>query len=139
MVCRELLRATRALTSEFQLPSTSWPNVLNIVQSSLNNSPSRRLSGKCPLEVVTGLPQSTALLSVRGLKKTAEVHSLPDIRARQLLQIDTIHSAIQDIHKEVVDSSSKQRQVSVKSHNMKAGVNTINLAPVITNYEAFFN
>lgn len=36
--CLELLRATRAILSEFQLPHKYWKSVLPSVQSALNNS-----------------------------------------------------------------------------------------------------
>jgi transposase InsO family protein len=38
--CREVLRAVRALLSEFKLRSAAWTDVFKIVQSALNNSPS---------------------------------------------------------------------------------------------------
>ena len=48
---RELLGATRALLSEFQLSRHCWPSVVPIVQSALNNSKLKRLGNRCPLTV----------------------------------------------------------------------------------------
>eukprot|EP00171_Calliarthron_tuberculosum_P021340 IDg21340t1 len=47
VVCRELLRALRALLSEFKLSAKRWPSVFPLVQSALNSSILPRLGGRC--------------------------------------------------------------------------------------------
>ena len=42
-VCREVLRACRALLSEFPLAPPDWPAVTECVQSILNHAPLKRL------------------------------------------------------------------------------------------------
>ena len=65
VVCRELIRATRAILSEAQLSRKEWRIVLPIVQAALNSSCSKRWNGRCSLTVFTGLaiykPISTAI------------------------------------------------------------------------------
>lgn len=126
VVCRELLRATRAILSEFQYPSKSWPTVLPIVQSALNNSPSRRLNGKCPLTAFTGLPQSTPMLTIKNEASIPAVKTLDLIRADQLLNIDRIQTSLDNMHKSVQESSERARQAAISAHNMKTGVKPVN-------------
>lgn len=55
VVCRQTLRSKRAVLSEFQLPGHAWPSVISIVQAAIKNAPTKRLTGKCPLTVFTGM------------------------------------------------------------------------------------
>ena len=64
VVCREVLRACRALLSELQLPQKSWPDVVPMIQSALNNSILARLGNRCPLTVFTGLKQSSPISTI---------------------------------------------------------------------------
>jgi hypothetical protein len=80
-VCRELLRATRALLSEFKLPPEAWPSVLPMVQAGLNNAASVRMQGKCPKEVFLGLPPDSPLVSIKAEREgKVEILSLSEIR-----------------------------------------------------------
>lgn len=126
VVCRELLRATRALLSEFQLPSKSWPAVLPLVQAAINNVPSKRPKGRCPITVFTGLPQSTSLLSIKETGSHPSIMTIESIKARQLVKIEQLHRAIDEMHKEVADASKKARESSVRSHNRKTGIQPVN-------------
>lgn len=62
--CRELLRSTRALLSEFQLWHWCWPFVLPIAQSALNSSVLERLGNSCPLTDFTIFPKDYPLTSI---------------------------------------------------------------------------
>ena len=64
VVCRELLRVLRALTSEFQIHFRIWPSVLPLVKYILNNIPLVRLGGRCPLTAFTGVPAGLPLRAV---------------------------------------------------------------------------
>jgi len=65
VVCRELIRALRALMSEYQVPFNQWPTLVPIAQSILNNTPVDRLGGVCPLTAFTQLPADTPLLAIK--------------------------------------------------------------------------
>ena len=54
VVCRELLRATRAILHEFQLPATMWRTTISMVQGALNNCKLKSLNNKCPLKLFNG-------------------------------------------------------------------------------------
>jgi Integrase zinc binding domain len=62
--CREVLRATRALLSEFQLRPNQWPDVARIVQSILNNSPSPQRGNIAPITSFTGREPDSPLRSL---------------------------------------------------------------------------
>lgn len=129
VVCRELLRSTRAILSEFQIPSHNWPSVLPLVQSALNNTILHRLGNRCPLTVFTGLPQDTPLRSIiyKG-EDISEVRCLEEVRAKQILQLDNVAKALDGMHKEAKELSTKKREAAVKSHNRKTSVCSINFA-----------
>lgn len=102
VVCRELLRAVRALLSEFSLPFRFWPDVLPIVQSILNTTIISRLGHRCPLTVFTGIEPITPLLHIkRSRNGKISNHSLTEIRAKQLLNVDSFLEKIDNMHKEV--------------------------------------
>ena len=127
VVCRELLRACRAMLSEYQLPFTSWPSIIPVVQSALNISILERLGNRCPLTVFTGLPQDNPLFSnTRKVGETLEVHSLEEIRLTQRQNIRATITAPENMHKDVATRTDKRRKAAVESHNRKTNVRPIN-------------
>jgi hypothetical protein len=53
-VCKQVLRASRALLADFKLQPDDWPRVLPLIQSVLNNLASDRLGGHTPMMAFTG-------------------------------------------------------------------------------------
>jgi Integrase zinc binding domain/Integrase core domain len=124
-LCREVLRATRALLSESKLRTTQWTEVHRIVQSVLNNTPSPHRNNIAPVTAFTGLPPSTQLLSITPSPKSQPLQ-LTDIRARQLMEIELLQSAIENVHKEVCDAAQSRREKQRKRHLGKRSVHAIN-------------
>jgi hypothetical protein len=60
--CKEVLRAARALLSEFRLRPIQWPAVTQIIQAILNSSPSPEYDNIAPILAFTGFPVDTPLL-----------------------------------------------------------------------------
>ena len=57
VVCRETLRACRALISEYKLGPAAWPQFTKVIQTVLNNSASDKLGGKiAPITAFAALP-----------------------------------------------------------------------------------
>ena len=60
-ICREVLRAVRAVISEKRLGQQDWPHIIELVQSALNCASVKRLGARkngtyrSPLEVMTGI------------------------------------------------------------------------------------
>ena len=109
VVCRELLRATRALISEFQLPHKCWPDVIPVVHSELNFTPLERLDKRCGLTVFTGLPQDITLQSLK-----AKVEETP--------------LALHEMHGDVATRSSDKRRKEVQRHNARTNVRAANFS-----------
>lgn len=120
VVCRELLRACRAILSEFQLPHTAWPSIMPVVQSALNNTTLDRLGNRCPLTVFTGHAQDTPFGG------EVQVRSVEDIDKTQQEQLSHLLASLESMHKEVAQKSSKKRQQAVQSHNRKTKVKPVN-------------
>ena len=66
VVRRELLRAMKALLSEFKMPFKMWPTVVPIVQSISNNTPLARINGLFPRTAYTQLPADSPLLTIEA-------------------------------------------------------------------------
>ena len=114
VVCRELLRATRAILSEFQLPHSSWTQVLPIVQSVLKNTRLPRLGNRCPITAFTGLPQDTPLTSIKTkVGKKIVVRKKPEIYANQREYIEDLQMSLESMHKHVVTLSDRKRKLAV--------------------------
>ena len=127
VVCRELLRASRAILSEYQLPNKCWPSIMPVVQSALNNSILERLANRCPLTAFTGLPQDSPLVSfTRKVGEKIQVHSIDDIRSTQQKNIQAMLRALEKMHREVSVQADKRRKAAVNSHNRKTGVRAVN-------------
>jgi hypothetical protein len=103
--CKEVLRATRGLLSEFKLAPTEWPQVIPIVQSVLNNSPSPQRGNIAPITAFTGLPADSPLLSLTATD-TQESLSLPLIKARQILHITELRTTMDAIHRTCAGAAS---------------------------------
>ena len=127
VVCRELLRTLRVLTSEFQLSLRSWRSVLPVVQSVLNNTPLTRLANRCPLTAFTGLPQDTPLTTISSKsKKNTMIKSIEEIRVKQIIQTESLMKSLQDMHRDIKLSSSKNREDAVIRHNSRTHVQPVN-------------
>ena len=127
VVCREVLRACRALLSELQLPLKCWPDVVPIVQSALNNSILPRLGNRCPQTVFTGLPHSSPISTVlRRDSGVIKICSLDEIRVRQRLKISDMQSSLDAMHKEVAVRNSNRRKKAIEDYNRKVGVRPVN-------------
>jgi hypothetical protein len=109
--CKEVLRASRALLSEFRLPPTQWNLVYKIVQGILNNLGSPQRGGLASLTIFMGRPADSPLLSI--LKSEDEVlPTLSDVRAQQILCIDKLRGAVDAIHKQAHDTASSRQAAS---------------------------
>lgn len=126
VVCRELLRTCRALLSEFQVPYFAWAAVLPLIQSALNSMPTRKLNGKCPLTVFTGLPQHSLLSAI--LRNPENLFAIKDIygcHPKALIKIEKLQKALDDIYRICADRGKKRRQSAVHADNRRTGIKSI--------------
>jgi hypothetical protein len=91
-VCKQTIRAARAMLSNMLLVPQEWPFVLPSIQAVLNNSPSSHRAGQTPLTAFTGHERDTPL-SLTILHPIAN-HSLPFIKAQQLAESTKLASVL---------------------------------------------
>jgi RNase H-like domain found in reverse transcriptase/Reverse transcriptase (RNA-dependent DNA polymerase)/Integrase core domain/Integrase zinc binding domain/Chromo (CHRromatin Organisation MOdifier) domain len=119
--CKEVLRATRALLSEFRLQPNQWPEVCPVVQSALNHSPSSQRGQIAPITIFTGQAAESPLRSI-FITGEAATRSLSDIQLQQALSIEHLRAAVDGIHKEATDASSVRRAAARKRRTEHSGV-----------------
>jgi hypothetical protein len=107
--------------------TTQWTEVHRIVQSVLNNTPSPHRNNIAPVTAFTGLPASTPLLSITP-NPTSQSLPLTDIRARQLLEIESLQSAVENVHKQVYDAAQARRDQQRRRQLGKRSVRVVNFA-----------
>jgi transposase InsO family protein len=84
--CKQVIRAFRAVLSELEVYADEWPDVVNLVQSVLNNSLSTRLNKRTPMQVCSGHAETTTLALM--LKDNVPVNAPLDfIEAQKLLEM----------------------------------------------------
>jgi hypothetical protein len=116
-VCKQSIRAARAMLSEMHLAPQEWPRILPAIHSVLNNSPSSHRAGQTPLTAFTGHARDSPL-ALTMLHPTAN-KSLPFIKAQQLAEITKFTTQVEQLHKEVSTQVSRQRKKQMEAHNAR--------------------
>lgn len=124
-VCQEVLRATRALLSEFRLDEKQWTFVLPLIQSILNHTPRKSLANETPIRAFTGLPPKTPLTSIMA-PDGVKVRSLDFIKAQKIINVNSLIHSLEAMHRKVHEARTKKRCESVKAHNAKTNVQEVN-------------
>lgn len=110
-VCREVVRAVRAMLSEMKLPQTHWPGIVAFVQSVLNHAPFKRLGEKreedsynfrSPFEVFNSDRPKRPLLRALPILRYTTMETISELRGWHLIGI------WEDIHKDTLKESEKQ-------------------------------
>ena len=88
VVCRETIRACRALLSESKLGPKVWPKFTNIIQSVLNNSKTAKLGKQlAPITAFTMLPPMNPLAELFPADMAStELKTLSLAKAAQLIE-----------------------------------------------------
>lgn len=92
-ICREVIRACRALLSEMKLSPLKWPAISESVQCILNQAPLRRSGARknepgiyrTPLEVFTGHRPMRSLIRALPIHEYKNVDTIDSARAIQLV------------------------------------------------------
>lgn len=124
-VCKEVLRACRALLSEFRLREREWPAVIMLVQSILNHSKRPSLGNIAPITAFTGQEPDNPLRTFLppGSSKPC---TLDFVKAQRLIRVEQLRIAIDKIHKEVSARRTRRRNDAVKRHNERTHVKPVN-------------
>jgi hypothetical protein len=102
-----------------------WPEVVNMVQSVLNNSSSTRLNKRTSMQVFTGHAETTPLALM--LKDNVPVNAPLDfIKAQKLMDVVKLSEAMTEIHAQVAEKATRDRKAAIQKHNDKTHVRSPN-------------
>lgn len=134
-LCKEVIRASRALLSEWQMPPTQWPHILNCVQCVLNQSPLERLgkdpdssSWPSPLQVFTGRKPDRLLLRPEVTSPVATHQPIDAARAREVARLPQLQAALDDMHRDVARGNERRRSQAQIRQNARTRVTPVNFA-----------
>jgi hypothetical protein len=97
--------------SELKMYADEWPEVVNMVQSVLNNSLSTRLNKRTPMQVFTGHAETTSLALM--LKDNVPVNAPLDfIKAQKLMEVEKLSRAMTEIHAHVAGKATRDRKAA---------------------------
>jgi hypothetical protein len=123
--CKHVIRAFRAVLSELKMYADEWPEVVNMIQSVLNNSLSTRLNKRTPMQVFTGHAETTPLALM--LKDNVPVNAFLNlIKAQKLMEVDKLSKAKTEIHAQVAEKAMRDRKAAIQKHNDKTHVRSPN-------------
>jgi hypothetical protein len=126
-VCKQILRASRALLADFKFQPDDWPRVLPLIQSVLNNSASDRLGGHTPVMAFTG-HQVTDPLALALTDNIVVPANYDFVKAQQSLKVHDLQQQVAGIHKEVAESSTRSRCQKIEAHNRKTHIKSTDFA-----------
>jgi Integrase core domain len=114
-VCKQTIRAARAMLSDMHLAPPERPCVLHAIQAVLNNSPSSRRAGQTPFTDFNGhardIPLSLTILYPISNR------SLTFIEAQQLAESTKLTQQFEQLYKEVTGKASRQCRQQMETHN----------------------
>jgi hypothetical protein len=111
--------------SELKIYADEWPEVVNMVQSVLNNSLSTRLNKRTPMQVFTGHAETTSLALM--LKENVPVNAPMDfIKAQKLVEVEKLSKAMTEIHAQVAEKATRDHKAAIQKRNDKTHVRSPN-------------
>jgi hypothetical protein len=112
--------------SELKMYADEWPEVVNMIQSVLNNCLSTRLNKRTPMKVFTGHAETTPLALM--LKDNVPVNTPLDIiKAQKLMEVEKLSKSMTEIHAQVAEKATRDRKAAIYKHNDKTHVRSPNL------------
>lgn len=115
-MCKEVLRSSRALLSEFRVKSSGWLAVIRLIQCILNNSFRPRIDNRAPISAFAGSPADNLLRNLLPLAP-ARLTALYFVQALRILQIKSLMNTLDEIHRNVPEKSIRKRQQEVDRNN----------------------
>jgi hypothetical protein len=111
--------------SELKMYADEWPEVVNMVQSVVNNSLSTRLNKRTPMQVFTGHAETTPLALI--LNDNVPVSAPLDfIKAQKPMEVENLSKAMTKIHAQVAEKATRDRKAAIQEHNDKTHVRSPN-------------
>lgn len=114
-LCKEVLRISKTLLSEWKLPVIQCPSTVEAVQRVINQWPLKRLGKtsegrtRCSMKIFTGLRQAPLLICPTSLRKCRDTKAIHEARLNEIANVSSLYDAIERIHKEVSENNSANR------------------------------
>ena len=124
-MCKEVLRAARALLSEFRLKPSEWPSVIRLIQSILNHSVRPSLNNRAPITAFAGLPADNPLRTLLP-PPPASPASLDFVKAQRIVHIESLIKSLDELHRNVAEKRTRKRQQEVDRHNDRTRIRPVN-------------
>ena len=99
--------------------------MIPLIQSVLNHSVRPSLGDRAPITVLAGLPADNPLRTVFPAD-TSKVRTIEFTKAQKLLNVKALESSLAEMHKEVADTRTRQREHAVQRHNARTHVREVN-------------
>lgn len=110
------------MNTDMGVPETQWPSIVSAIQLVINNSPSRRLGGRAPIMVHTGMENGNPLSVALTIANHLAVRSLNEAKMIQRLNIESLLESLDAMHKSIVVQLDTARTSAVERHNRKAHI-----------------
>lgn len=105
-----------------KVPETEWPATVAAVPSLIKYSPSRRLGGRAPIIVHTGMDCGNPLSVDLTVSESRGVSNLDEARLIQELNIDSLFSSLDEMHRDVFVQLDATRLGAIERHNRKTHI-----------------
>ncbi|KAH9109664.1 hypothetical protein LEN26_013982 [Aphanomyces euteiches] len=117
---RQILRCLKTLMLERQLQPNNWSCALPAVQTALNHRPSDRIGGRAPVTAFTGIPAISPIrATILGTFEVVSL-SLEDISAELQSSITSTAQSLQNMHRDMAETSAKRRRQAHMARNRRA-------------------
>lgn len=120
-VCKQVLRTARAILPDLGLQEEKWPTAMPLIKSLLNNTISKRLGDKTSLFFFSKQDSSNPLAKALFDYKVQPI----TLNFAQLQRISSIQNgtgAVEKIHREVAEATTRERRNRIAAHNWRTGV-----------------
>jgi len=127
-VNREINQLLKLFLIEFKMDISRWREVLPAVQTSLNNTPSKRLGGHAPITVFCGKDPGTALDAIIAngdIRKMSKV-AYEELSRKQVSELQEslakIHEQARDSREQITHQNQKARDKSKAVKSFEVGI-----------------
>ena len=120
-MCKNILRACRALLPEFRIRKEQWPEVVALIQNILNHSKRPALGDRALIMIFTSLSADKRLQNLFA-QRIADKSELALVNVRRTANTDRLLRAVAGLHKEVHERNTRKRKDAIEHHKFQAYV-----------------
>jgi hypothetical protein len=122
---QQVICALCSVLSELKMYADKRPEFVNLVVSVLNNSLTKRLKKRTPMQVLNGHAETIPLALI--LKDNLPVSAPLDfIKAQRLMEVVKFSKTMTEVHAQVAEKASLDRKAALQKNNDKMHVRSPN-------------